>query len=75
MRITLMHNPEAGDAEHGRKELMAALAKAGHYVTYQSTKKSDYKKALEKRTDLVLAAGGMARLQKWPVDSSTPAFY
>jgi diacylglycerol kinase (ATP) len=58
MRITLMHNPKAGDAEHGEKELMAALAKAGHHATYQSTKKSDYKKALKEPTDLVLAAGG-----------------
>jgi diacylglycerol kinase (ATP) len=58
MRITLMHNPEAGDAKHGKKELMAALTKAGHHATYQSTQKSDYKKALKKPTDLVLAAGG-----------------
>jgi Sphingosine kinase and enzymes related to eukaryotic diacylglycerol kinase len=58
MRITLMHNPKAGDAEHGRKQLMAALAEAGHEATYQSTKKSDYKKALKKPADLVLAAGG-----------------
>lgn len=58
MQITLMHNPEAGDAKHGKKELLAALAKAGHHATYQSTKKSDYTKALKKPTDLVLAAGG-----------------
>jgi diacylglycerol kinase (ATP) len=58
MRITLMHNPKAGDVEHGKKELMAALAKAGHHATYQSTKKKDYKKALKNPTDLVLAAGG-----------------
>ena len=58
MRVTLMHNPKAGDAEHGEKQLMTALAKAGHHATYQSTKKSDYKKALKKSTDLVLAAGG-----------------
>src|SRR5438309_10222651 len=58
MRVTLMHNPKAGDAEHGGKQLMTALAKAGHHATYQSTKKSDYKKALKKPTDLVLAAGG-----------------
>jgi diacylglycerol kinase family enzyme len=58
MRITLMHNPEAGDARHGKKELVAALAKAGHQATYQSTKKSDYKIALKKPTDLVLVAGG-----------------
>jgi diacylglycerol kinase (ATP) len=53
-----MHNPKAGDAEHGRKQLMAALAKAGHQATYQSTRKSDYKKALRKPADLVVAAGG-----------------
>src|SRR5437867_7809733 len=58
MRVTLMHNPKAGDTEHGEKQLMTALAKAGHHATYQSTKKSDYKKALKKPTDLVLAAGG-----------------
>jgi diacylglycerol kinase (ATP) len=53
-----MHNPKAGDAEHGEKELMVALAKAGHHATYQSTKKSDYEEVLKKPTDLVLAAGG-----------------
>jgi diacylglycerol kinase (ATP) len=58
MHVTLLHNPKAGDAKHGKKELMAALAKAGHHATYQSTKKGDYKKALKRSTDLVLAAGG-----------------
>jgi diacylglycerol kinase (ATP) len=58
MRITLIHNPNAGDAEHGEKQLMAALAKAGHHVTYQSTKERGFKKALNQPTDLVLAAGG-----------------
>src|SRR5438046_10481838 len=58
MRVTLMHNPKAGDAEHGEKQLMTALANAGHHASYQSTKKSDYKKALKKPADLVLAAGG-----------------
>jgi diacylglycerol kinase (ATP) len=58
MRIILMHNPNAGDAEHGEEELMAALVKAGHHATYHSTKKSDYKKALKKPADLVLVAGG-----------------
>ena len=58
MRITLMHNPTAGRGEHARQELVSALAKAGHQVTYQSTKKSSYKKALKKPADLVLVAGG-----------------
>jgi len=64
MRITLIHNPKAGDAEHGKKKLMAALAKAGHHATYQSTKKGDYKKALKTPTDLVLVAGGDGTVAK-----------
>ncbi len=58
MRITLIHNPKAGDAKHGKKQLMAALAKAGHHAIYQSTKESGLKKALRQPTDLVVAAGG-----------------
>jgi diacylglycerol kinase family enzyme len=58
MRIILMHNPKAGRGNHGKKELTAALANAGHHAIYESTKNSDYKKALEKSVDLVLAAGG-----------------
>src|SRR5213083_2784034 len=58
MRIILMHNPTAGRGKHDKRELMAALANAGHHAIYQSTKKSDYKKALKKPADLVLAAGG-----------------
>jgi diacylglycerol kinase family enzyme len=58
MRITLMHNPKAGHGKHTKKELMDALAKAGHQATYQSTQKKGYKKALKKPTDLVIAAGG-----------------
>jgi diacylglycerol kinase (ATP) len=64
MRVTLLHNPKAGDAGHGQKELTAELIKAGHDVTYQSTKKSGYSKALRKPTDLVLAAGGDGTIEK-----------
>ena len=37
---------------------MDALARSGQHVIYQSTDRSDYKEALEKSTDLVIAAGG-----------------
>jgi diacylglycerol kinase (ATP) len=58
MRVTLMHNPNAGRGKHDEKQLMLALAEAGHKARYQSTKENDWKKALKKKTDLVLAAGG-----------------
>jgi len=75
MRITLIHNPKAGDAKHGKRQLMAALAKAGHHATYQSTKEPGLKKALKKPTDLVLAAGGdgtTAKVASRLVDSGIP---
>ena len=70
-----MHNPKAGDAKHGKKQLMAALAKAGHQVTYQSTKKNNYKKALKKSADLVIAAGGdgtVGKVGRELLDSGIP---
>jgi diacylglycerol kinase (ATP) len=75
MRIMLIHNPKAGDGRHNKKLLMAALAKSGHQVTYQSTKKSGYKKAFKKPIDLVLAAGGDGTIEKIAsrlVDSGIP---
>jgi diacylglycerol kinase (ATP) len=74
MRITLMHNPKAGDAQHGKKQLMAALAKAGYHATYQSTKERGFKKALKNPADLVLAAGGDGTVAKIAPSSSIAAF-
>jgi diacylglycerol kinase family enzyme len=75
MRILLMHNPKAGQGNHGKKKLMAALAKAGHHAIYQSTKKSDYKKALKKPVDVVLVAGGdgtVGKVGRELIDSGIP---
>jgi diacylglycerol kinase family enzyme len=70
-----MHNPKAGDARHGKEQLMAALAKAGHHATYQSTKERGFKKALNQPSDLVLAAGGdgtTAKVACRLIDSGIP---
>jgi len=70
-----MHNPKAGRGNHARKELMAALANAGHHAIYQSTRKSDYKKALKKPVDVVLAAGGdgtVGKVGRELIDSGVP---
>jgi diacylglycerol kinase (ATP) len=70
-----MHNPKAGRGKHDKNELLAALARAGHHATYQSTKKNDYKKALKKSADLVLAAGGdgtIGKVGRELIDSDIP---
>src|SRR6059058_2805164 len=75
MRITLMHNPKAGRGKLVKKDLMAALSRAGHLAIYQSTKKSDYKEALREPADLVLAAGGdgtVGKVGRELIDSGIP---
>jgi diacylglycerol kinase family enzyme len=58
MRLTLLHNPEAGRGHPSAEELRAAFWAAGYDVTYESTKADDVARVLERPTELVLAAGG-----------------
>src|SRR5207237_34425 len=58
MRILLVHNPKAGSEEHEGEDFIKALKRAGHKATYQSSKKKGITKALKKKIDLVLVAGG-----------------
>ena len=68
MHVTLMHNPGAGDGQPSREALEAAVRRAGHHVSYQSTKEDGYGAALgaalEAATDLVVAAGGDGTVEK-----------
>jgi diacylglycerol kinase (ATP) len=64
MRILLIHNPKAGDRKHSKKQLIAILTKCGHQPLYQATKKRDWKKALKKPVDIVIAAGGDGTVRK-----------
>ncbi len=56
--MTLLHNPKAGRQEFSGKSLTGALLEAGHKVTYCSTKERNWKTALDRPADLVVAAGG-----------------
>ena len=59
MRVTLIHNQGAGDAEQpGRDELLTLLSSAGHEVKYQSSKEGNWQTVLEEPADLVAVAGG-----------------
>jgi diacylglycerol kinase (ATP) len=64
VRVTLVHNPTAGDEEHSRERLVAALAETGHEAFYQSSKEDGWKEALDRPTDLVVAAGGDGTMDK-----------
>lgn len=64
MRLTVLHNPKAGDAEVTADELRDLLQSAGHAVTYQSIKKSNWTRVLEERCDLVVAIGGDGTVSK-----------
>lgn len=63
MRVTLIHNPTAGDESFSASELKAMIKRAGHKVRNQSSK-DDYKSALEKPADLVAVAGGDGTVRK-----------
>jgi diacylglycerol kinase (ATP) len=58
VRVTLIHNPGAGKQAKDAAQLQELLRRAGHKVRYQSAKESGWKKALDKRADLIVIAGG-----------------
>jgi diacylglycerol kinase family enzyme len=58
VRATLIHNPGAGSQGKGdARKLEKLLSRSGHEVRYVSSK-DDWKRALEKKADLVVVAGG-----------------
>src|SRR5438552_13522233 len=64
MRILLVHNRKAGSEEHEGEDFIKALKRAGHKAIYQSSKKKGITKALKKKIDLVLVAGGDGTVSK-----------
>ena len=57
MRVTLIHNPGAGNGASTGRELVKMLEGAGHEVRYQSAKEEGWKKALKKPADLAPSGG------------------
>jgi diacylglycerol kinase family enzyme len=58
MRVLLLHNPAAGDEEHGREALVEAFEEADHEVVYQSTRGKGWQDSLDASVDVFVAAGG-----------------
>jgi diacylglycerol kinase (ATP) len=59
LRVTLIHNPEAGrDEQLSGDNLVRLVRAAGHSAVYQSSKHADWQQSLDEPTDLVAVAGG-----------------
>jgi diacylglycerol kinase (ATP) len=58
VRVTLLHNPGAGEEDHQAEELRSLVAAQGHQVTYRSLDADDWKRALDDPGDLLVVAGG-----------------
>ena len=58
MRVTLMHNPRAGEADYTADKLLEALDDAGYEAIYQSVKEEEFASALADPGELVVVAGG-----------------
>ena len=76
MRVTLIHNPVAGDDEEpDANELMGIIRAAGHDLAYRSAKDGDWSASLEDPGDLVVVAGGdgtVGRVARRLIDTGIP---
>jgi diacylglycerol kinase family enzyme len=58
VRVTLIHNPGAGDEQHSAEAILKELAKAGYDASRRPTRKEGVEEALADPGDLVVVAGG-----------------
>ena len=59
MKVTLIHNPDAGDEEQPcGQEILDLIREAGHVAVYQSAKDENWYSALKNPGDIVAVAGG-----------------
>src|SRR5215203_3824216 len=58
----LLHNPGAGDEEHGKKDLISLIKENGFDCRYSSTKKNILKN-LDPEIDFLIVAGGDGTLR------------
>lgn len=64
MHVTIIHNPRAGAAGLGKRELVEHMKAAGYRVRYKSIKKDGWKAAVDDAPGLVLAVGGDGTVAK-----------
>jgi diacylglycerol kinase (ATP) len=76
VKVTLIHNPEAGDdTQPSGDQIIRLIRRAGHKAKYFSSKGKKWKKALKKPCDIVAVAGGdgtVGKVARRLIDSRTP---
>src|SRR5207248_8153814 len=63
-RVTLIHNPEAGGADHSGSSLVDLLSDAGYCVGYFNSKDCELARVLDEPAELIVAAGGDGTIDK-----------
>jgi diacylglycerol kinase family enzyme len=64
VRVTLVHNPGAGDEQHSAEEILKELAEAGYDAHLQPSKQEGVEETLADPGDLVVVAGGDGSIKK-----------
>src|SRR5688500_6992106 len=59
----LIHNPDAGDDDHTKQDLIKLIEANGYECRYSSTKKKGWEK-IEDDTDFIICAGGDGTVRK-----------
>ena len=76
MKVTVIHNPEAGDDKQpSGDQILRLIRKAGYKPSYYSSKGKKWKKALKKPCDIIAVAGGdgtVGRIARRLIESRTP---
>ncbi|HET9220017.1 MAG TPA: diacylglycerol kinase family protein [Terriglobia bacterium] len=75
MKVTLVHNPDAGMGIVTADHLLETIADAGYTARYQSSKDPDWQSALDSPADIIAVAGGdgiVGKVAKRCVGRGTP---
>jgi diacylglycerol kinase family enzyme len=61
--VNLLHNPDAGNEDHAKEELISLLESNGFECRYSSMNKKNWKK-MDEKVDFIIAAGGDGTIRK-----------
>jgi diacylglycerol kinase (ATP) len=75
MKVTVIHNPDAGEDQPSGDQIVRLIREAGHKAKYFSTEDKKWEKALQKPCDIIAVAGGdgtVGKVARCLIGSRTP---